>query len=362
MLDSFDGALGSVSFDTPEMEKVRDGVSGIYAQLAACSRRRASSASRPTACRSTRTSTRPSCRTTATTSPASRETMRTGLPPQWPGPASGDGPGDAEGNDPLAPQREWFEKDYYSVLGVPQSATEKEITRAYRKLAKEFHPDANAGQQGGRGALQGGLRGQRRARRRREAQGVRPGPRDGRVGRGPGWRSGPVGSARPGGFPVGRVPEHPASRTSATPADSATSSATSSAGVGGGRPARPRAPGRPPARPRPRDRAPPRLPRRGPRHHHVGEHHRRSTVLGVRWLRRQARNCSRCLHHVWWVGRGRRRPGPLLVLAGVPHLRRSGCRREGQVQALQGSWHRGAPARRSRCGCRPASTTGSASG
>jgi len=45
----------------------------------------------------------------------------------------------------LAPQREWFEKDYYSVLGVPQRATEKEVARAYRKLAKEFHPDANSG-------------------------------------------------------------------------------------------------------------------------------------------------------------------------------------------------------------------------
>jgi molecular chaperone DnaJ len=45
----------------------------------------------------------------------------------------------------MAPQREWFEKDYYSVLGVPEGATEKEITRAYRKLAKENHPDANPG-------------------------------------------------------------------------------------------------------------------------------------------------------------------------------------------------------------------------
>jgi molecular chaperone DnaJ len=45
----------------------------------------------------------------------------------------------------VAPQREWFEKDYYEVLGVPQGASEKEIARAYRKLAKQYHPDANAG-------------------------------------------------------------------------------------------------------------------------------------------------------------------------------------------------------------------------
>lgn len=45
----------------------------------------------------------------------------------------------------MEPQREWLEKDYYRILGVESTASAKELSKAYRSLARKYHPDANPG-------------------------------------------------------------------------------------------------------------------------------------------------------------------------------------------------------------------------
>ena len=46
-------------------------------------------------------------------------------------------------------QRDYVEKDYYAALGVAKGAKPEEIKKAYRKLARTHHPDANTGGSGG---------------------------------------------------------------------------------------------------------------------------------------------------------------------------------------------------------------------
>lgn len=41
--------------------------------------------------------------------------------------------------------QDWLEKDFYQILGVSKSVTDAELKKTYRKLARKYHPDSNAG-------------------------------------------------------------------------------------------------------------------------------------------------------------------------------------------------------------------------
>ena len=41
--------------------------------------------------------------------------------------------------------KDWLEKDYYKVLGVAKDAKPDDIKKAFRKLARENHPDSKPG-------------------------------------------------------------------------------------------------------------------------------------------------------------------------------------------------------------------------
>lgn len=41
--------------------------------------------------------------------------------------------------------QDWFDKDFYKVLGVDKGVSEAELKKVYRKLARQYHPDSNQG-------------------------------------------------------------------------------------------------------------------------------------------------------------------------------------------------------------------------
>ena len=125
-------------------------------------------------------------------------------------------------------QRDWIEKDFYRELGVASGASQDEIKKAYRKLARELHPDANPGD----------AQAEARFKSVSEAYGVLSDEKkrseydETRVL----FAGGGGGAGFPGGFPAVRAASPAAGRTfdmsdrSATPAVPAPAWATCSAG------------------------------------------------------------------------------------------------------------------------------------
>ena len=206
----------------------------------------------------------------------------------------------------MAPQREWFEKDYYKVLGVPETASDKEIGQAYRKLAKQYHPDANPGSEERFKEISAAYDVLGDEAKRKEYDEVRrlgpagnpfAGMGNPAAGTSGGFRVDDLGDLLGNIFGRGNRPgRHRGSRTGARHRGA--------------------------ARAGPRDQPAPVLPRRGQRDHHHRQRHLRGGVPHLRRERRRPRHRADGVPGVRGEGRDQREPGTLLLQPALPGVRR----------------------------------------
>ena len=263
-------------------------------------------------------------------------------------------PWSRSGAEPMADQ-EWFEKDYYKVLGVSEDADQKAITKAYRKLAREHHPDAKPGDTAAEERFKEVSAAYDVVGDAGQAQGVRRGPPAGPDGRHVrrGCRCARRRLRRPGGYTF-------------TTEDFGGGLGDILGGLfgrGGRRGARREPRHRPPAGSRPRGRAAPVLHGRGRGHHHHDPPHLRRHLLDLPRQRRRARAPRRSCARSAPAG-----ASSTTTRACSRSARRArGCARprddrRGPVPDLPGLRRRAAARARSRSASPPGSPTASASG
>ena len=226
-------------------------------------------------------------------------------------------------------RREWFEKDYYGVLGVAKNASAAEIKKAYRKLAQQFHPDANPGNADAETRFKEisaayDVLGDEDKRKRYDE--VRDMGASGFGGFGPGGAGAagwPGGAGGPGGTRYVNVE------------DLGDVGDLFGGLFGGGGRSRGRAHAAA-AWHRPRDRGQGLVRGRDDGHHRAGEDHRTVGLPHVSRFGRRPGHQPERVSGLRWSRRGGGEPGLLLDVAAVPELQRDGAHRRNAVSHVQG--------------------------